>query len=90
MNKVYVFLICFRPELFLESLVNPIPRIVYDDIMKYSNMDILLSAILNRVKARDFVSSGRIFDVQVEGQSTLKNVSCSLPEKIFTRQFLFF
>ncbi|KAF5307655.1 hypothetical protein FQR65_LT06710 [Abscondita terminalis] len=49
-----------RPELLLESLVSPIPRTVYDNVIKYSDIQLLLDTLKERQSARLIANSGRI------------------------------
>lgn len=49
-----------RPELLLESLVSPIHRNVYDNVIKYSDIELLLDTLRERQNARLIASSGRI------------------------------
>lgn len=51
---------CFRPELLLESLVPPIPRNVFDSVIKYSDIQLLLATLKERQDAREVAKSGRI------------------------------
>ncbi|XP_018329607.1 phosphoinositide 3-kinase regulatory subunit 4 [Agrilus planipennis] len=49
-----------RPELVLESLVGPIPRSVFDNVIKYSDIDLLFETLKERQNARFLVNSGRV------------------------------
>lgn len=70
-------MIFFRPELLLESLVNPIPRAVYDNIVCHSDVDALLEVLRERKLVRECVSTGKVpsSDYYRETQHTMKNVS---------------
>lgn len=61
----------------MESLVCPVPRIVYDSVIKYSDIDLLIDTLLARKKARDAILSGRIpmAESQIEIHQALRNVS---------------
>ncbi|XP_018572792.1 phosphoinositide 3-kinase regulatory subunit 4 isoform X2 [Anoplophora glabripennis] len=65
-----------KPELVLESLVSPIPRIVYDSVVAYSEIDILLDVLKERKTLRDCVNTGKVpnTDLYRESNSSLKNL----------------
>lgn len=65
---------CFRPELLLECLVSPIPRIIYDNVIKYSDIYLLLKTLKERKEARQAVNAGRIPQYN-DMPSSLKNVN---------------
>lgn len=69
---VNYFYFC-RPELLLECLVNPIPRIIYDSVIKYSDINQLLKTLQERKEARQAVNTGRKPQYNEMPQS-LKNV----------------
>lgn len=60
----------------LESLVNPIPRIVYDNVVAYSEIEVLLDVLRERKTVRDCVNAGKVpsTDLYRESNSSLKNV----------------
>lgn len=73
----YHMVFFFRPELVLESLVNPIPRQVYDNIVRHPEIEAFLDNLQKRKAARDMIESGRpipTFDVFLEIPSSLKKV----------------
>lgn len=79
MNLDHFFLIVIfcRPELLLESLVNPIPRAVYDNVIFHTDVDSLLEVLKERELVRECVSTGRVpsSDYYRETQHNMKNVS---------------
>ncbi|CAH1967764.1 unnamed protein product [Acanthoscelides obtectus] len=65
-----------KPELLLDSLVNPIPRTVYDSIVNHMDIDIILEVLRERKNVRDCVSAGKVpsTDFYRETQTSLKNL----------------
>lgn len=63
-----------RPELLLECLVNPIPRIIYDSVIKYSDIHLLLKTLKERKEARQAVNFDKIPQYS-DMPSALRNVS---------------
>ncbi|KAJ8984785.1 hypothetical protein NQ317_003698 [Molorchus minor] len=49
-----------RPELLLDSLVSPIPRYVYDSVVTFSDIDVLLDILKERNSIRDCVNTGKV------------------------------
>lgn len=51
---------CFRPELLFDSLQNPIVRYVYDSVVLYPDLELLLKMFKQRRLARLEASEGRV------------------------------
>lgn len=67
----------FRPELLLESLVSPIPRAVYDNVVFHNDVDALLDVLRERKLVRESLTTGKVPSTEYyrETQHTMKNVS---------------
>lgn len=74
---LYNFVINFRPELLLESLVPPIPRTVFDSVIFHPEIDSILEILKERKNVRDCVNTGKVpsTDFYRETQISMKNVS---------------
>jgi phosphoinositide-3-kinase regulatory subunit 4 len=66
-----------KPELLLESLHNPIPRNIYDSVVTYSELDVLLKMLKQRKLARDSAMVGRVTSLDWYSAS-IKNVRIAL------------
>lgn len=75
-KKIKKTLFC-RPELLLESLVSPIPRAVYDNVVFHNDVDALLDILRERKLVRECVTTGKVPSSEYyrESQHTMKNVS---------------
>lgn len=62
--------------MLLECLVAPVPRIIYDSVIKYSDIHLLLKTLKERKEARQAVNSGQI-PQSSDMPASLKNVSIS-------------
>lgn len=58
----------------MESLVSPIPRTVFDSVIKYSDIELLLNTLKERQNARSLANLGRIPNYG-EMRQSLKSVS---------------
>lgn len=67
----------FRPELLLDSLVPPIPRSVYENIINYPDINQLIEVLKERKQIRDGFNSGNAprYEVHIEMSPNLKSVS---------------
>jgi len=61
-------------ELLLSALAQPIPRVVFDSIIRYANIDVLLETLEERHRARGLVKAGHV-PQNIELQPAVKNVS---------------
>jgi len=61
-------------ELLLNALAQPIPRVVYDSIIRCSDIDSLLETLEERQRARALVEAGHV-PQNVEPYPALKSVS---------------
>ena len=61
-------------ELLLSALAQPIPRVVFDSIIRYANIDVLLETLEERQHARGLVKAGHV-PQNIELQPAVKNVS---------------
>lgn len=69
-------LIFFRPELLEECLVSPIPRSIFDDVLKYSDIDAVIITLNDRQNARLLAQSDKIINyAEVRPQNSTNNVS---------------
>lgn len=64
-----------KEVLLLEALVQPIPRVVYDSVIKYSEVEELFQVLEQRKQARESAVSGIIIPHYNEMTTSLKNVS---------------
>lgn len=66
----------FRPELLLDSLVPPIPRSVYENIINYPDINQLIEVLEERKQIRDCINSGNAprYEVYIEMSPNLKSV----------------
>lgn len=64
----------FLQELLLNALAQPIPRVVFDSIIRCSDIDSLLETLGERQRARGLVNAGHV-PQNVEPHPALKNVS---------------
>lgn len=61
-------------ELLLSALAQPIPRVVFDSIIRYANIDVLLETLEERYRVRGLVKAGHV-PQNIELQPAVKNVS---------------
>lgn len=61
----------------MDALVNPVPRSVYDNVIMYSDIDMLIDTLHARKRARDAIRLGRVpgNELNVEIHQSLKSVS---------------
>ncbi|KRT79355.1 HEAT domain-containing protein [Oryctes borbonicus] len=72
-----------RPELVLESLVSPIPRPVYDNVVRHPEINAFLDNLKKRKSARDIIESGKpipTYDMYLGITSSLKKLTHRLEE----------
>lgn len=75
--QIFITLIhFFRPELLLDSLVNAIPRSVYDAVISHSDIDSIIEVLRERKAVRDCVNTGKVpsTDFYRETLPNMKNV----------------
>ncbi|KAJ8948165.1 hypothetical protein NQ318_009257 [Aromia moschata] len=65
-----------KPELLLDSLVSPIPRNIYDSVVAFSDIDILLDVLRERKSVRDCLNMGKVPTTEFyrESNANLKNL----------------
>lgn len=61
-------------ELLLSALAQPVPRVVFDSIIRCANIDLLLETLEERHRARGLVNAGHV-PQNIELQPAVKNVS---------------
>jgi phosphoinositide-3-kinase regulatory subunit 4 len=62
-----------REELLLSALAQPIPRVVFDSIIRYANIDVLLETLEERHRSRGLVKAGHV-PQNIELQPAVKNL----------------
>lgn len=67
-------LIYFLQELLLNALVPHIPRVVFDSVIRCSDIDSLLETLEERQRARGLVDAGHV-PQNFDPHPALKNVS---------------
>lgn len=77
-----------KSELLLESLVSPIPRSVYDNVINYSDMNQFLEALSERKHIRDCLNTGKIpsYDFYRDMSGNLKSLFRRLEANGMTEQ----
>ncbi|KAG5888474.1 hypothetical protein JTB14_022104 [Gonioctena quinquepunctata] len=65
-----------KPELLLESLVSPIPRNVYDSVVTYSEIEVILEVLRERMSVRECVITGKVPNTEFyrDTQPSLKSL----------------
>ncbi|CAH1134866.1 unnamed protein product [Ceutorhynchus assimilis] len=65
-----------KPELLLDSLVPPIPRSVYDNVINYQDINKLMDVLQERKHIRDCINSGTspTYDFYIEMNTNLKSL----------------
>ena len=66
--------LCCYQELFLNALTRPIPRVVYDSVVKCHDIDKLLDTLEERQRVRSLVKAGHV-PQYIEPYPQIKNVS---------------
>ncbi|EFA10236.2 Phosphoinositide 3-kinase regulatory subunit 4-like Protein [Tribolium castaneum] len=63
-----------KPELLLESLDNPIPRNIYDSVVTYTELDVLVRMLKDRKYAREAANIGRVTTLESWYTPSIKNL----------------